>query len=253
MASVTHQPIGTNRAAAAAVNHQLPTRFTFQPASRICTAGSVNPRISASNWLGVGLPAKAPTQAEKAAAMPASGWRPAAAKATPARGISTTKPLSAAWLLSRPSRMMTGASRRLGVWRTRPRMAALSRPTRSATPAPSMTSRTMPSGGKLVRVLGISTISWRRFSGLSRLSAIIVSPVTGLTTDRPRPAQMTLAMTRAPISQTKMKTGSGSLSPRRSTPSRNRRASGRLLITMISAWDAREGNPSPARREKVAA
>ena len=119
------------------------------------------------------------------------------------------------------TKMMMGVSSALGARDTLARMAAENRPVRSATPAPSITVSTKPSGAKLVRVRGMSTNRRRRFSEVARLTAVRVSPVAGFTADSPAEAAIIEPTKRAAIIQTKMTTGSGSLLPTRSTTPRN--------------------------------
>jgi hypothetical protein len=71
--SVTNQPIGKKTIAMPRMKYQLPATFTVQLGSRICTAGSVTPRISASMGPGMKLAENPPETPAKAAAMPAIG------------------------------------------------------------------------------------------------------------------------------------------------------------------------------------
>ena len=65
----------------------------------------------------------------------------------------------------------TGVSSVLGAALTALDMPAAKKPDRSATPAPSITTSTYPSGWKCVNVAGISTHRRWIFSALSRLTA----------------------------------------------------------------------------------
>ena len=65
----------------------------------------------------------------------------------------------------------TGVSKCFGAPRTAARMPLAKKPERSATPAPSITISTKPSGWKWVNVAGISTNRRWRLAGERRLAA----------------------------------------------------------------------------------
>ncbi|MNL69133.1 hypothetical protein D3C87_1939510 [compost metagenome] len=66
---------------------------------------------------------------------------------------------------------MAGVRKRVCSRLTPPPSRAANRPERSATAAPSMTTSTSPNGGKLVKVLGMSTSSRATLASDNRLWA----------------------------------------------------------------------------------
>src|SRR5436190_6450421 len=118
-----------------------------------------------------------------------------------------------------------------------PRLARSSvgrKPLPLATVAPRTTISTMPSGGKPVKVRGISMNSRRTLASDSRLATCSDSPVTGFTADQPSAAPATEMAVSTAIMPTKIRIGSGSALPSRSTASRKplRGATGRETSAM---------------------
>ena len=93
------------------IKYQLPSILAFQVGSSVSAAASVMPNNSGSNWPGIRLAENPPETPAKAAAIPAIGCLPAAAKTTPASGIKTTYAASAARFPSIPINATAGVSR----------------------------------------------------------------------------------------------------------------------------------------------
>src|SRR5699024_26379 len=94
-------------------------------------------------------PAETPANA---AAKPANGWRPSAAKMTAPSGGKTTYPASEATLDITPANTRPRVINRFGTDKTNPRKTALINPDRSANPIPSMVTSTTPSGANPIKL-----------------------------------------------------------------------------------------------------
>ena len=101
-------------------------------------------------------------------------------------------------------------------------------PERSATPAPSITTNTYPSGWKWVKVFGMSVHTLWMFSAEEQADCCqhqrpgsILCQFRRMFGGNTFHAQTTEIPTKIPINQTKMKTGSGSRFPVRLTNPKN--------------------------------
>lgn len=81
---------------------------------------------------------------------------------------------------------------------------------------------TRPSGANAAKVRGISTMSTCSDCSDNRLVTLSAWPLTGFTADQPAAAPSADKAINTAIKPTKIKAGSGSALPKRSTPSRNR-------------------------------
>src|SRR5690606_8555268 len=77
--SVTNQITGRNTTVMAEMKYQLPAMLGVHSGSISTAAAWVMPNSMASSWPGRRLAEKPPETPAKEAAMPAMGWRPAAA------------------------------------------------------------------------------------------------------------------------------------------------------------------------------
>ena len=143
-------------------------------------------------------------------------------KSSAAIGGRTMMAASAAMLPMMPTKMMTGMSRLAGARATATFISVSNQPDFSATPTPIMAARTTPSGGKLAKFFTASSMMRTMFSRFSRLTAVMVLPSAGLVAVTPASAHSQEAMRMMAQRMMKMKTGSGSLLPAFSTPSRKR-------------------------------
>jgi hypothetical protein len=106
-------------------------------------------------------------------------------------------------------------------------IATENKPDLSATPAPSITTKTYPNGWKPVKVAGISIKSRRMLSEEIKLWALtivglpFISTEVGWKADIPQKLATMLAIIIPIIHQTNIKTGSGSLLPERSIQASN--------------------------------
>ena len=115
----------------------------------------------------------------KAAASPASGWRPSARKIAAPSGIRITYPASEATWETIPASTTAAVIRRRGALITSARMSTARRPEPSATPIPTIATSTSPSGGKRTKFSTTFSKSQRIPSPESRLRTSIRSPVPG--------------------------------------------------------------------------
>ncbi|MNC16873.1 hypothetical protein D3C75_647370 [compost metagenome] len=128
------------------------------------------------------LAAKPPETPENAAAIPTSGWRPAAIKIIAPSGITSTYPASAATWLNIATKISIGVSSFFGVTRSIFLSATLIKPELSATPTPSIATSTIPSGANPVKVVTIDDRVLVNASAESRLLTCTACWVTGFTT-----------------------------------------------------------------------
>jgi hypothetical protein len=90
MRSVMYQPTAMMKSVEAAVKYQLQSGFTMRAGAMICAADWVKPWSNGSSEDGRKFALKPPDTPANAAAMPATGCRPAAAKIAPPSGITST-------------------------------------------------------------------------------------------------------------------------------------------------------------------
>jgi hypothetical protein len=180
-----------------------------------------------------------PATPNVAAAMPASGGRPTRANTPAASGGSTTYPASAAALDMTPMNTTTGESSARGVTITSSFRSAGKSPVRSATPIPSIATRTIASGGKSRKF----RIAWVRIqrrpsASSSERTATVFDGSRGSTTDQPAHAPSALASSVAAPRRTKSVAGSGRRFPMRSTA--ERKPEGRTIGAQGSEGPARD-------------
>ena len=121
-----------------------------------------------------------------------------------------------------PANTTAAVRKRRGTRRTKAVSAAATRPDFSATPTPSITTSTVPSGGKSAKVCGISVNRRRSWSADNRLMADTVAPVTGWVADTPSMAVTTETTMTIPIRIRNNVTGSGNRLPTRSIAASDR-------------------------------
>ena len=143
-------------------------------------------------------------------------------------GGKTIMAASAAVLPIMPMKKMMGIIRARGARLTATFIIVSNQPDFSATPTPIIAPRTTPNGGNVAKFLMASSTMRTKLARLSRLTAVMVSPVAGLTALTPVSAASHEAIKMTTQRMMKMKTGSGSLLPAVSMASRKRLKQERL-------------------------
>ena len=122
-------------------------------------------------------------------------------------------------LLMTPPKTSVAVSKEGGTAATSRLSATVTRPLRSVTPMPMMTTMTRPSGGKLAKFRTISVRTRRIPSPDSRFTDSIVAPVPGWTAETPTAAAIHEMTSTMPAKRANRVIGSGSRLPTRSMTS----------------------------------